>query len=364
METANGKYLQEPKGENALPFFESASANDQILIQVACFLHRELPVRLAHRACELEATDLFKHSEGIASVCNWYKTSFYEIRQCEAPTDMEKEAAFAKIIESIYDRHSATLITMAKGAHEIRTILNQDVSSFAEHHTVQTRLDDFYMSRIGIRMLIGQYLALRQPTKDPNMIGLISTCASPYDIALQAIDDAAYMCKRTHGDAPEVTIHGRTDLHFPYAPSHISYMLLELLKNSMRATVELHGVENMPPIRIIIADGEGNEDVVIKVSDEGGGIKRSNMNRIWSYLFTTADPLILDRMLGINGEISNDLMRDFDTASPLAGLGYGLPISRNYARYFGGELTIMSMEGYGTDSFIYLPRLSDRNSLV
>lgn len=140
-------------------------------------------------------------------------------------------------------------------------------------------------------------------------------------------------------------------------------MLLELLKNSMRATVELHGLENMPPIRIIIADGEDNEDVVIKVSDEGGGIKRSNMNRIWSYLFTTADPAILDRMLGINGKLP-DLMKDFDTASPLAGLGYGLPISRNYARYFGGELTIMSMEGYGTDSFIYLPRLSDRNSLV
>jgi hypothetical protein len=40
-----------------------------------------------------------------------------------------------------------------------------------------------------------------------------------------------------------------------------SYMLLELLKNSMRATVELHGVDNMPPIRIIIADGEDNEDV-------------------------------------------------------------------------------------------------------
>lgn len=50
--------------------------------------------------------------------------------------------------------------------------------------------------------------------------------------------------------------------------------------------------------------------------------------------------------------------QDFDTATPLAGLGYGLPISRNYARSFDGELTIMSMEGYGTDSFIYLPRLN------
>ena len=56
-------------------------------------------------------------------------------------------------------------------------------------------------------------------------------------------------------------IHGRTDLTFPYVPSHLNYMLLELLKNSMRATVETHGTDDMPPIKIVIADGEENEDV-------------------------------------------------------------------------------------------------------
>jgi pyruvate dehydrogenase kinase 2/3/4 len=111
--------------------------------------------------------------------------------------------------------------------------------------------------------LIGQYLALRNPIDDPNMIGLISLQASPYEIAKQVIQDASFICSRTHGDAPEVTIHGRTDLHFTYVSSHISYILLELLKNSMRATVETHGVEKMPPIRIVIADGEDNEDVSI-----------------------------------------------------------------------------------------------------
>jgi hypothetical protein len=30
----------------------------------------------------------------------------------------------------------------------------------------------------------------------------------------------------------------------------------------------------------------------LQVSDEGGGIPRSHMHRIWSYLFTTADPAI------------------------------------------------------------------------
>lgn len=78
--------------------------------------------------------------------------------------------------------------------------------------------------------------------------------------------------------------------------------------------------------------------MVIKVSDEGGGIQRSNMKKIWSYLFTTADPKIQEGMMTFNDEV------DHSVDSPLAGLGYGLPISRSYARYFGGDLSIMSME--------------------
>lgn len=135
--------------------------------------------------------------------------------------------------------------------------------------------------------------------------------------------------------------------------SVLDYIMLELLKNSMRATVEWHGVDGeFPPIKVIIADGNDNEDVVIKVSDEGGGIPRSNMKKIWSYLFSTADPSIQEEMVGENEG-------DHSTDSPLAGLGYGLPISRSYCRYFGGDLSIMSMEGYGTDAFVYLARLGN-----
>ena len=105
-------------------------------------------------------------------------------------------------------------------------------------------------------MLIAQYLALREPPV-PNTIGLISLNTSIREIAQNAIDNASYICNRTHGDAPDVTILGRQDLTFPYIPSHIEYILVELLKNSMRATIETHGVDKMPPIKIVIADGEG-----------------------------------------------------------------------------------------------------------
>ena len=98
--------------------------------------------------------------------------------------------------------------------------------------------------------------------------------------------------------------------------------------------------------------------MTIKVSDEGGGIPRSHIQRIWSYLFTTADPTIQEGMVAFNENV------DHAIDSPLAGLGYGLPISRSYCRYFGGDLSVMSMEGHGTDAFVYLTRLGNRREPV
>jgi pyruvate dehydrogenase kinase 2/3/4 len=55
---------------------------------------------------------------------------------------------------------------------------------------------------------------------------------------------------------------------------------------------------------------------------------------------------------------------DHSNQSPIAGLGYGLPISRSYCRYFGGDLDLISMEGYGTDAFVHLKRLGDSKEPV
>lgn len=76
--------------------------------------------------------------------------------------------------------------------------------------------------------------------------------------------------------------------------------------------------------------------VALQVSDEGGGIARSGLPKIFTYLYSTArNPLDEHDDLGIADNVT------------MAGYGYGLPISRLYARYFGGDLQIISMEGYG-----------------
>ena len=43
----------------------------------------------------------------------------------------------------------------------------------------------------------------------------------------------------------------------------------------------------------------------------------------------------------------------------IAGLGYGLPMSRLYARYFGGSLDFVSLDGWGSDVFVKLRCLDD-----
>lgn len=85
-----------------------------------------------------------------------------------------------------------------------------------------------------------------------------------------------------------------------------------------------------------------------RVSDEGGGIPRRELSKVWSYLYTTFDE---------QGEALRTLTTgDFDTLGPAAGLGVGLPISKLLARYFGGDLLLSSMEGHGTDATLWLRR--------
>ncbi|CAM9787427.1 unnamed protein product [Ectocarpus sp. 12 AP-2014] len=334
-----------------------------MLIQVASFLHRELPIRLAHRVRDLESVPDMLAQKSVQQVREWYVISYEEIRKFPRPVTVDEEVRFAELLKGIYQRHAPVLLTMARGVWELRESFGPKDASrrgaknrfgdFYDFERTHTFLDGFYMSRIGIRILIGHYLALQEAGSD-SWIGMVCQETSPAAIAEAAIEDAKFVCTRQYGDAPDVTLHGRLDLTFSYVPSHLHYIMLELIKNSMRATVDFHGLDEMDnnPIRVVIADGEGNEDVVIKVADEGGGIRRSYMTRIWSYLFTTADPAVQEGFINL-GEVESDHAKE----SPLAGLGYGLPISRSYARYFGGDLSIVSMEGYGTDAFVHLSRL-------
>ncbi|KAK3387202.1 mitochondrial branched-chain alpha-ketoacid dehydrogenase kinase-domain-containing protein [Podospora didyma] len=255
---------------------------------------------------------------------------------------------FAQTLHKIKRRHDSVVTTMAQGVLEYK----RKRQRMQIDTNIQAFLDRFYMSRIGIRMLIGQHIALTDQShfRDPSYVGIICTKTYVKDLAQEAIENARFVCEDHYGlfEAPKIQLVCNPNLNFMYVPGHLSHMLFETLKNSLRAVVETHGQdkEEFPVTKVIVA--EGKEDITIKISDEGGGIPRSAIPLVWTYMYTTVDR-------------TPNLDPDFDKSdfkAPMAGFGYGLPISRLYARYFGGDLKLISMEGYGTDVYLHLNRLS------
>lgn len=250
-------------------------------------------------------------------------------------------------LQKIKRRHDGVVSTVAQGVLEWK----QSRPQIEVDYSIQSFLDRFYMSRIGIRMLIGQHIALNLDRgMRTDYVGIICTNTNIREIAQSAVDNARFICEDWYGlfEAPQVEIVCSPDLNFMYVPGHLSHMIFEVVKNSLRAVVETHGVDSdwYPPVKVIVA--EGQEDITIKISDEGGGIPRSEVPYVWTYMYTTATN---------TPHLDPDLSRS-DFKAPLAGFGYGLPISRLYARYFGGDLKLISMEGYGTDVYLHLNRLS------
>jgi hypothetical protein len=222
MRTGRGEFLHRTFGEDTVG---RHAATELVLIQVAGFLRRELPIRLAHRLQDLQGIPVLKDMPSVQAVCDLYAKSFLELEAFDSKIQtVEQEEAFAVVVEHIYERHSKVLVQMARGAFEFRQAVRanggEQETQFELQEETHAFLDRFYLCRIGIRVLIGQYLALREPPVE-NYVGIICSQTSPYEIVKRAIDDAAFMCTRKYGDAPEVIMSGSLDLTFPYVPTHL-----------------------------------------------------------------------------------------------------------------------------------------------
>lgn len=316
------------------------------------FLQKELPVRLANimKEINLLPEHLLK-MKSVALVMSWYQQSFRELIEFEKKKfDPKILDSFTATLVQIRNRHSNVVETMAHGVMELKE--QHGIDSNTENR-IQYFLDRFYMSRISIRMLINQHTLLfgkKEKNNDPRHIGCIDPNCNVSSVVQDAYENARFLCEQYYLAAPELQIvnknssvtESETDpIQIVYVPSHLYHMLFELFKNAMRAATEYHLQDGpIPPLSVMIVKGQ--EDLSIKISDQGGGIPRSKLDLLFQYMYSTAP---------------QPARSDIDSA-PLAGYGYGLPLSRLYARYFQGDIVLTSYEGFGTDAIIYLKVMS------
>ncbi|NWQ83297.1 PDK2 kinase, partial [Columbina picui] len=313
------------------------------------FLRQELPVRLANIMKEINLLpDRVLRTPSVQLVQSWYVQSLLDIMEFldRDPEDQAALGQFTAALVTIRNRHNDVVPTMAQGVLEYKEAYGDDPVS---NQNIQYFLDRFYLSRISIRMLLNQHTLLFDGSTNPahpKHIGSIDPHCSVADVVRDAYNMSKLLCDKYYMCSPDLEIQEvnaaspQQPIRIVYVPSHLYHILFELFKNAMRATVESHeSSPRLPPVRVMVALGQ--EDLAIKMSDRGLGVPLRKIDRLFSYMYSTAPTPALG-----------------DGGAPLAGFGYGLPISRLYARYFQGDLQLFSMEGFGTDALIYLKALS------
>ena len=192
----------------------------------------------------------------------------------------------------------------------------------------------------------------------------------------------------------------------------MEYILTEILKNAFRATVEHYNhtqhqrqfgevaqASSLPPVLITVVPPprlpglDKPSTLSLRIRDRGGGVSPAHMARIFSYAFSTAGrrgranvddgdadadgggPYAAQHIGGsaavgadtngsgsgggggggggvsLFGELTG--MGVQTGLGTIAGLGFGLPMSRLYAQYFGGSLDLFSLDNWGKRRFSF-----------
>jgi signal transduction histidine kinase len=336
----------------------------------------------------------------ISRIYNNYQHSLSTLLPWQGRTisNLEDEIRFTEVLAELVQTHTDTIPILARGFLECRKYISpSEVTRF---------LDEHLRARIGTRLVAEQHIALHfsstphfdpaaSPTpcpEHPSYIGVIDTALRPASTVDSCGGFVADICELNYGVRPQWIVDGEPDTTFAFVPMHLEYIITELLKNAFRATIE-NGM-NREPIVITIAPeppevkppkrqdqlhleppkesrGAFGRDaiaplddnapgVTIRIRDRGGGISSDILPNIWSYSFTTfteSDDVPGSGSWGSGDDALSVISNANNGNSTIAGLGYGLPLSRAYAEYFGGGIAVQSLHGWGTDVYLRLKGL-------
>lgn len=305
------------------------------------FLHNEMPIRFARRIVDLEDLPFnIYQNDPITNISECYSESLEDILNLPYPTDFSQCSQFFNITQKIVDRHSHTLDSMSNGINQYNqynqnTIIDDDFN-------LNIFLDKFNRNRTKTRLLLHNYLEYYQDDEEkekekenPNRIGILNLKCNLENILNNVIGDLENITMTNHMEFPSVEID-IDNLDFIYVDSYLHYTFLEILKNSVKAINDLNKTDN-GTIKITTSHKDKNM-YILKISDNGIGIKPENLNKIWNFSYTTAT--------------TNPNQQNGDT--PISGFGYGLSISKIILKTFADHIKVYSEYQKGTDVYIFL----------
>lgn len=299
------------------------------------------------------------------------------------PSTVEENERFTQeVVNNFIEIHADTLPILSKGFAEVIHLVSTN--------TIKTFLDEHLKERISMRLIAHQHILLTDSlasnlyvkggkfngvVKELDIRSVIQRNADLVnDICLMKYDQLMAVTIDTNlyppnfwnlRDAPPslLKLKNETDpIIFPYIEFHLDYILMELFKNSFRAHIENHVPE---PVQVTISTCDKPSYLEMRIRDKGKGIPPNVVKHMFDYSFTTYESGEGESFKTLN-------VPPGEAANTVAGMGYGLPLLRNYIEIFNdtldeevaghleegevtptkGLLTVQSYYGWGTDVYL------------
>ncbi|KAK3325275.1 branched-chain alpha-ketoacid dehydrogenase kinase [Apodospora peruviana] len=373
------------------------SLTESRLMSSANYVRTELPTRIAHRIRDMQKLPyVVVTNKHINEVYDLYYTAFDTFRKVKEVKTLDENDRFCDTIRSMLKAHLTVIPKLAMGILESSELMDPaDLDKF---------MNTILRSRISRRVIAEQHLAITDtfhaagfsPRAESEFVGEVFLKCVAKDVVERCGKTITEFAQRAYGPEvvmPEIKIDGHLDANFPYILSHLEYVIGELLRNSIQAVVEKHQRRKdkdtnpdrpPPPIEVTICESPQSQNVIIRISDQGGGIPRDIMPHLWSFSKGPASGQLLVNLkqvpklaatmqeLQVDGQHPGSVNPSFGSSSlsslatltsrpPNLRLGMGLPLSRVYAEYWAGVLSLHSLEGYGVDVFLQISKLGNKN---
>lgn len=282
------------------------------LIRQGQWLRGQLPIRFARRLDEfLQLPYVVVHNKNIKQVLDIYVDTFESVSDFPSILTEKDEAEFAGLVQAQLQKHQAVARLIAEGYREVRMAY--------PHFRLDSFLDRLFITRISVRILMENYIRMRTPQE--GYIGVVQKDMSPHRIIQELSQEILRLTEAIYGVAPEIEPRDRQNFGFASEPV-------------------------MP--KVVVELQKGDVHVIIKISDQGGGVPKKVQDEAWQYGWTTADN---------DHEDEEDPYSGCTWRKELAGYGFGLPLTRLHAQYFGGDVFMQALPGHGTDMYLLLNHL-------
>ncbi|CAK7216362.1 putative protein kinase YGL059W [Sporothrix bragantina] len=380
------------------------SLTEARLISSANYVRTELPTRLAHRLRDIQQLPYAVVSNPhIHAVYELYYNAFDMLRKVKEIKTLDDNDALCNVIGQTLQAHLPVIPKLAMGILESSELMPaRDLDKF---------MNTILRARISRRVIAEQHLALTETfnaswyspgaplPEGHEFIGEVFLKCQARDVIDRCAKAVCALARSAYGpdvQLPDIQLTGHLDTTFPYILTHLEYIVGELLRNAVQATVERHQRRQQedpsryatnglppppPPIEITLC--EAAQHVIIRVSDQGGGVPHDMMPYLWSFskgkhsqrllenlkkvprMAATLQELRVDESKpgpGSDGEHPHgNSLATLSQRPPNLRLGMGLPLSRVYAEYWAGSLELHSLEGYGVDAFLQISKLGNKN---